>query len=50
MRDAVHGEGERLAAQLAANHSAVQKEVRDQSNSIAAALAEIDDRLRRAAG
>lgn len=50
LRDLVRGESERLAAQLAASHSAVEKEVRDQSNSIAAALAEIDDRLRRTAG
>lgn len=47
LRDEVRAAGERLSAQFAANHSALEKEVRDQANSIAAALAEIDDRLRR---
>jgi len=47
LRDMIHAEIERLVAQMVTNQSAIEKEVREQSNSIAAAIAEIDDRLRR---
>ncbi len=47
LRAVIHAEIEGLAAQLATNQSALKKEIRDQSNSLAAALAEIDDRMRR---
>jgi len=47
LRDMIHAEIERLVAQMVTNQSAIEKEVREQSNSIAAAIAEIGDRLRR---
>ena len=47
LRGVVHAEIERLARQLVMNQAAIEKEVREQSNAISAAVAELDDRLRR---
>ena len=47
LRGVVHAEIERLATQLVMNQAAIEKEVREQSNAISAAVAELDDRLRR---
>lgn len=47
LRNLVQAETQRLVDQMATNQAAIGKEVREQSNSIAAALAEVDDRLRR---
>jgi len=47
LRGVIHAEIERLATQLVMNQAAIEKEVREQSNAISAAVAELDDRLRR---
>jgi uncharacterized integral membrane protein len=47
LRGVVHAEIERLGTQLAMNQAAIEKEVREQANAISAAVAELDDRLRR---
>ena len=47
LRGVIQSEIERLAAQIASVQAAMQTEVREQSNGLAAALAEFDDRLRR---
>jgi|NGEPerStandDraft_6_1074524.scaffolds.fasta_scaffold03025_7 uncharacterized integral membrane protein len=46
LRAALHDEAERIAERVAAGHEALRAEIRDNANSLAATIAEMDDRLR----
>jgi len=50
LRTALHEELSTLGDRLTQANEAVRKEIRDNGNSLAASVAEMDDRLQRAAG
>lgn len=47
LRNQLHTEIERLAEQVAKSQASLRTEIRDSSNSLAAMVAELDDRLKR---
>lgn len=47
LRNLVHSEVERLAERISASQTGLRTEIRENSNSLAAMLGEIDDRMKR---